>query len=225
MSGELRAQFVRTGFADLTALIPAAWRERASAEAIAALDAHGARRDLRIPVTGDSPRRYRIVGRDRLASAAPSAAALYRSDALLALVGAVAGEAVVPVPYAAEELIATRLEFAGDTHGWHWDDYGYALIWVLQAPAPGGGGELEYVTGVPWCKTQPRVDAILAAREPQRTRVAAGTVYLLRTDTTLHRITPLARDGRRDALCFSYASAADAGRTASHESLDAILAG
>jgi hypothetical protein len=143
---------------------------------------------------------------------------------LLALLSDVAGEAVVPVPYEPEELIATRLESAGDTHGWHWDDYGFALVWVLRAPPPSDGAALEFVTGVPWCKTDPRLEAILAERVPVRAHVAGGTVYLLRTDTTLHRVTPLRRDVRRDALCFSYAAARDVARDVSHETLEAILA-
>jgi hypothetical protein len=221
---ELRARFARSGFADLTAVISAGARASIRSEVTAALDAHAERRDVRIAATGESPRRYRIVGRDTLAQACPAALALYRSAPLLALLSDIAGEPVVPVPYAPEELIATRLEAAGDTHGWHWDDYGFALVWVLRAPPASGGGMLEFVTGVPWCKTAPRVDQILAERAPVRAHVAAGTVYLLRTDTTLHRVAPLRRDERRDALCFSYAAARELTREVSHETLDAILA-
>jgi hypothetical protein len=220
----LRAAFARNGFADVTAAIPPDLRERIATEATAALDVHAERRDVRVAVTGDSPRRYRIVGRDTLMAVCPAAAAFYRSPDLLALLSAIAGEAVVPVPYAPEELIATRLEAAGDTHGWHWDDYGFALVWVLEAPAPDDGAALEFLTGVPWCKTAPHVEAILAEREPVRTHIAAGTVYLLRTDTTLHRITPLRRATRRDALCFSYAAASDLSRNVTHETLDTIIA-
>jgi hypothetical protein len=221
---ELRTRFARAGFADVTAAIPAGVYERIAGEVTATLDAHAVRRDLRIAVTGASPRRYRVVGRDTLAATCPAAASFYRSPPLLALLSEIAGEPVVPVPYEPEELIATRLESAGDTHGWHWDDYRFALVWVLHAPAPADGAALEFVTGVPWCKTAPRVDAILAERTPVRVHVAAGTVYLLRTDTTLHRVAPLRRDGRRDALCFSYAAAHESARAVSHETLDAILA-
>lgn len=223
MSAEFRARFARDGFVDLTAAIAGDVRERIGREVTAALDAHAERRDVRIAATGESPRRYRIVGRDTLAATCPRAAAFYRSAPLLALLSEIAGEPVVPVPYAPEELIATRLEAAGDTHGWHWDDYGFALVWVLHAPAAADGAALEYVTGVPWCKAQPRVAAILAAREPVRAQLATGTVYLLRADTTLHRVAPLRRDVRRDALCFSYAAAHELTREVSHETLDAIL--
>jgi hypothetical protein len=219
----LRTRFARAGFADLTAAISADVRERIAAEVTVALDVHAQRRDLRIAATGESPRRYRIVGRDTLAATCPNAAAFYRSAPLLALLSEIAGEPVVPVPYAPEELIATRLETAGDTHGWHWDDYGFALVWVLRAPPPSAGAVLEFITGEPWCKAKPRVDAILAERQPVRAHVAAGTVYLLRTDTTLHRVTPLRRDAQRDALCFSYAAARELTRVVTHETLDAIL--
>lgn len=220
-----RARFAREGFVELTAAIPGDVRARITAEVTSALDAHAVRRDVRIAVTGESPRRYRVVGRDTLAATCPATASFYRSASLLALLSEIAGVAIVPAPYEPEELIATRLEAAGDTHGWHWDDYGFALVWVLRAPPACDGAVLEFVTGVPWCKAAPRVDAILGEREPLRAYVATGTVYLLRADTTLHRVAPLRRDARRDALCFSYAAADERSREVSHETLDAILSG
>jgi hypothetical protein len=219
----LAAAFARDAFADVTAALADDVHAHIAREVIAALDAHGVRRDVRIAATGETPRRYRVLGRDTLIATCPSAAALYRSDALLALVGSIAGEAVAPVPYVPEELIATRLEHAGDTHGWHWDDYGFALVWVLRAPDARDGAALEYVTDVPWCKAAPRVDEILVEREPVRAHVGSGSVYLLRTDTTLHRVTPLVRDTNRDALCFSYAAVRELSRAVTHETLDAIL--
>jgi hypothetical protein len=219
----LRAAFARDAFVDITAAIPADWRMHVNAEVTAALDAYGVRRDVRVAATGASPRRYRVAGRDVLVQSCPWSESVYRSDYLASLTAAIADEPIVPVPYVPEELIATRLEFAGDTHGWHWDDYGFALVWVLRAPPPHDGAELEYIAGVPWCKAAPGVDAILAERTPVPAHVPAGTVYLLRADTTLHRVTPLQRATLRDALCFSYAAQRELGRAVSHETLDAIL--
>ncbi|HEY5350398.1 MAG TPA: hypothetical protein VIJ64_11710 [Candidatus Lustribacter sp.] len=223
MIAALRTAFARDAFVDVTAAIPREWRARVSAEVTSALDAHAVRRDVRIAVTGESPRRYRIVGRDTLTAICPLAAEIYRSETLLALVGEIAGEPVAPVPHVPEELIATRLEAAGDTHGWHWDDYGFALVWVLRAPSPADGAALELVPDVAWNKSAPRIEAILGEREPVREHVRAGTVYLLRADTTLHRVAPLRRDVLRDALCFSYAAVSALQREVSHETLDAIL--
>ena len=113
---------------------------------------------------------------------------------------------------------------AGDTHGWHWDDYAFALVWVLEAPPAGAGGGLERIAGVPWHKGAVDVDAVLAASEPERHAVSSGSVYLLRADTAMHRVAPLLCDGRRDALCFTYASASDLERSVSHETLEQIFA-
>jgi hypothetical protein len=220
---EFRSAFARDAFVDITAAIPGDWRAHVTAEVTAALDVDGVRRDVAVAATGASPRRYRVASRDLLAARAPRTASCYRSASLVALVESIAGEAIVPVPYVPEELIATRLEFAGDTHGWHWDDYGFALVWVLRAPAPEDGAALEYITGVPWCKSAPGLDTILAARRPVRRDVPSGSVYLLRADTTLHRVAPLLRATRRDAVCFSYAAERELGRSVSHETLDAIL--
>ena len=92
-----------------------------------------------------------------LAETSPLIGWAYRAAETQALVAAIAGEPVVPVPYAPEEFIATRLEEPGDVHDWHWDDYAYALVWVLRAPPEAAGGSVELVRNVGWDKAAPRV--------------------------------------------------------------------
>ena len=187
----------------------------------AALD-RGVRRDVRLAVTGGSRRRYRLATRDVLDAESALVARIYRSPELLARVAAAAGEPVVPVPYQPEEFIATRLEEPGDVHGWHWDDYAYALVWVFRAPPPAAGGAVELVPGVPWDKSAPRVREHLRAGRLQRFHPAAGSAYLLRANATLHRVAPLRVPAVREMLCFSYANAADARRAITHETLEAL---
>jgi hypothetical protein len=209
-------------FTDLSEALPPALRNRVADEVTAVLSATAVRRDLTIVQTGMTPRRYRIAPRASVAAACPMTAALYRSPELVALISQVAGERLAPVPYEPEEFVATRLERAGDTHGWHWDDYAYALVWVIEAPRRSCGGELELVPDVGWCKSDPRVDEILASRRVESRHLPAGTVYLLRSDTTLHRVAPLRCDAMRSVLCFSYATSADLQRSISHETVDQI---
>ena len=81
---------------------------------------------------------------------------------------------------------------------------------------------LELVPNVTWNKEAPNVEAILRSRPVERHDVGAGTVYLLKTSTTMHRVAPLRRDATRVALCFSYASPFDLKRSISHETVDRI---
>jgi hypothetical protein len=211
-------------FTDLSDAIPADVRVRVADEVDAVLTATAVRRELAIAQTGMTPRRYSVATRASIAASCPLPASLYRSPELLALISQIAGERLVPVPYEPEEFIATRLERAGDTHGWHWDDYAYALVWVMQAPGPDCGGELEMVPDIGWCKADPRVEEILATRGVERRYLPARTVYLLRTDTTMHRVAPLRCDATRSVLCFSYATSLDLQRTISHETVEQIYA-
>ena len=224
MNATPSSPFAHAGIAEISECFPAAQRAFVAAEIDAALTDHGVRRDIRVAATGDTPRRYRVLGRDDLFAHAPQTAALYRSPRLRAIIESAVGEPVFDVPYVPEECIATRLEAAGDTHGWHWDDYAFALVWILQAPAIADGGVLECVRDTRWNKNAPDVEALVASHTAERYAFAAGSVYVLRSDTTLHRVTPLLGDLRRDALCFTYARAADLTRTVSHETLHAIYA-
>lgn len=193
-----------------------------SAAVDGALGTHGVRRDVRMAATGGTARRYRIAGRAALAAADPLIALTYRSRNVRRIVEAVAGERVHPVPYEPEEFIATRLEFAGDVHDWHWDDYSYALVWVLRVPEPSAGGGVELVRNVAWNKSDPQITANLRDNPVERFYPMAGTAYLLRANATMHRVAPLREPAVRDVLCFSYAAAADFARTVTHETVEVL---
>jgi hypothetical protein len=190
-----------------------------------ALDRYGMRRDLRVTVTGGSARRYRIAGREALEAAGSLVARTYTDPEVMRIVEAAAGEPVFPVPYAPEQFLATRLERAGDVHGWHWDDYAYALVFVLRNPPAELGGTLEIVPDVAWVKEDPQVGELVASRARRRFHPRSGSAYLLRAHTNLHRVAPLRAAAQRDVLCFSYASRADLARTVTHETIDAIAGG
>ena len=66
------------------------------------------------------------------------------------------------MPFEPEEFVATRMQFAGDTHGRHWDDYAFALVMVLHAPK--WGGAVETIADTVWNKRDPQVDAYVRDR-------------------------------------------------------------
>merc|ERR1712046_378725 len=125
-------------------------------EAMRLLRSLSKRRDILIPVTGHSPRFMSNVRQQDIAAHGQVIPAVYHSPALLAWLGRLVGEDVIPNPWEYEKFIINRQEKAGDTHGWHWGDYPFSLIWVLQAPDPNAGGQLEYIPHTRWNKTNPQ---------------------------------------------------------------------
>jgi hypothetical protein len=132
---EARQGFEATGFAKVGFTLADSVRENVSAEVLELVEQAGVRRDLRFAETGNTPRRMRNVRQaeiDTLGTAIPQA---YTSDTLRRALSLVAGEPLLPCPYRPERYVITRLERSGDTHGWHWDDYAFALVWVHRVPA------------------------------------------------------------------------------------------
>jgi hypothetical protein len=219
---ELRSAFRRDDYVEIPEIVPRPVAEQVAEELAALLDRFARRYDVTVSVTGNSPRRYAAIGRDTIAEHGTLIARIYRSDRLLHVIGQIAGEEIVRVPYVPEEFVATRMDREGDTHGWHWDDYGYALVWVVQAPSEEFGGSTELVRGVSWDKQAPRVEEFLATKPIERHHPKPGSLYLLKADATLHRVAPLRAGARREIICYSYASVANIDREISHETVEVI---
>ncbi|MGW6389682.1 HalD/BesD family halogenase [Streptomyces sp. NPDC055103] len=98
-----------------------------------------------------------------------------------------------------ERHVLNVLHRPGDTHGAHTDDYPLALVLFLEAPPhPADGGLLEFHPG------RGDLDA-LDAPGTHRAHHRPGDAYVLRSDRTAHRVTPLDRPGlRRTVLNFAY---------------------
>jgi hypothetical protein len=220
----LRGRFRAEGYVELEGLLPSSLWATLRDEVSALIDAHAQRCDVRIAATAQTRRRYAILAYETIARHAMLAPALYASPALRVFLGTITGcDALLPVPYVPERIIATRFRRRGDTHGWHWDDYPYALVWLLRTPPAEAGGGVELVTSTTWNKDDPQVERYLRERFVERRFPQTGSAYLLRADTTLHRVAPLARDAVREVLTFSYTDAADARTDVTHETLHALL--
>lgn len=132
-----------------------------------------------------------------------------------------AGQAVYSCPYEPEQFVVTQLDRVGDTHGWHWDDYSFALVWVAECPDTVDGGFVECVPGTVWDKQQPGIEQVLRDRAIHRLEAGPGQVYLMRASTTLHRVHPIRR-GRRTIVNMAFAAEDELSRPVSHETMDAL---
>lgn len=218
----LREQFRAESWVRVGRLLPQSWEHRAREEARALLERCGVRRDVRIAQTGNSPRRLCNVRQSEIAAGAQVLPALYYAEATRRLVSCIAGNDVQLCPFEPERFVLQALSRVGDTHGWHWDDYAYALVHVIEVPPDDAGGAVEYLPGVPWEKSRPRIAEHLAAGSVRVRRPASGEAYLLRSDTTLHRVAPLERDATRVAYAMAYAHADDLARPITHETTEEL---
>jgi hypothetical protein len=192
-------------------LIPPGLQADLHAEARRLLAERSEQRNVQIASTGNTPRSYRSVGRNAIREAGLVIPALFHSDPLLMLLSMIAGETVYRVPYAPEEYIINNQSGHGDTHGWHWDDYAFALIHVAESPDPLSGGRIEYIQNVVWDKqdSEQCVKNALKNRLITSMHVQAGETYFMKTNTTLHRVSPLTENSNRIAIIYSFASEND----------------
>ncbi|HVE46064.1 MAG TPA: hypothetical protein VNA57_04885 [Acidimicrobiales bacterium] len=218
----LHRSYREDDYAEISGFLPEGLWALAAGELEEAFDKHARRRDLIVRQSGNTPRRYTNIDRDVLATNTTVIPEVFRSPELYDLLEQVVGERVLPVPYVPEEFIAARLHQAGDVHGWHWDDYTWALVWIFKMPDELNGGSLEYIKRVPWDQDDPRTDEIVASHPVTRRHPEVGNAYLLKADTALHRVSPLREDAERMIVCYSFATEDDLRREVNHESMEAL---
>ncbi len=161
----------------------------------------------------DTPRIMSVLAARDLATALPYLRDIYEdlSDA----VSVVARSHVYLCQHERETMVLNRLDGAGRTHGWHVDDPAYAVVIVLRGVAVGDGGAVEYIRQWPDECRRRGLDPEHAVGEAAETMRAEGKIrtltlrtgdaYLLRADTSLHRVTPITNHGAtRLVLNFAY---------------------
>ncbi|MEV3989945.1 hypothetical protein AB0J57_13675 [Streptomyces sp. NPDC049837] len=193
-----RERFGDSGYVPLHGLLDPSLLSLLRQEALR-LEKAGRRRDFTMECMDGSPRHLTTLGGQVIARQSALIPRLYADDAMVRLVSRLTGENIVTVADPVERHVLNILHRQGDTHGAHTDDYPYALVLFLEAPAStADGGLLEYVPGTRHLDDLRTPTARSVHHRP-------GDAYLLRSDTTAHRVTPLTRAGlRRTVLNFAY---------------------
>jgi len=218
----LSQNFRREGYVKISDLVPPEVKAPMREEVYRLL-AHAKRVDTTLKETSHTPRRMSTVGARHIIEHSSLICELYESSSLRDFLSRLAREPVLPCPYEPERFVITKQYRAGDTHGWHWGDFSFAIIWIIEAPSIDVGGMLQCVPHTDWNKADPRVHEYLT-KYPIRTYYhASGDIYFLRTDTTLHRTVPLAEDTTRIILNTAYATNADTMRAETHETMEALF--
>ncbi|MFD5751738.1 ArpA protein [Streptomyces sp. NPDC127033] len=214
-----RRDFLTHGFAKVPFLAPEDTKNAIAGEIETLIAAHGVRREMSFKETGGTPRLMRNVRHQEISEHGSVIPAVYRSTDFREALSRIAGEPVFECPYEPEQYVITELRQSGDTHGWHWDDYSFAVVWVVACPPVEHGGFVQCVPRTHWNKDDPQLHRQFIEQPIHSFALRPGDLYVLRTDTTLHRVYPLTQ-GRRLIINMGYASRADLCRTISHETMD-----
>jgi hypothetical protein len=186
------------------------------------LDKHSVRRDVAVESTGHTYRKMYNVNQPEIKQSGSLIPYLYNSKAVRGFLGNIARDDVVSC-WEQEQYLITKLSHPGDTHGWHWGDYPYTMIWIIEAPEdPSIGGVLQCVPHTEWDKKNPKIWEYILDNKIDSYHHLKGDVYFLKSDTTLHHVVPLQKETTRIILNTCWASAHDRREEVAHESIDVI---
>lgn len=224
MDGWIR-EFSENEVVILDNVLPGQFLTKLLEEARTLLENEAERRELTVKESGGTPRAYNSVGRDSIVEHGSYIPAVFNSKRFRTLLSTIAGQEVHPVPYDPEAFVINSLSTPRDTHGWHWDDYAFALIWCVDEPDPLSGGRVEYVPHSIWKKDDPESGLRETLRENPITslHLKEGDCYFMKSNTCLHRVTPILGETKRTAVIYAFASTADlTDDTITHTSMEEI---
>lgn len=221
----LRDHYLKHSVVPLRNFIPPTIFEALKSEAEGVMEAHGVARDFNLEITDNTPRHMTTVGQPVISKVAKIIPAMYESKSLVSIATQLVGEQVFECPYLGERYVLSSMKRSGDTHGWHWDDYAMGMVWVLEAPDPHEGGFVQCVPNTSWDKSNPDVYGAMLQQPIYSYAFEPGDAYIIRADTTMHRVHPIRGEGKRLIVNTTWAFAEDLKRTMTHETNDVLFGG
>jgi hypothetical protein len=220
----IRNEFHRNGYFNFKnySFLPEDVLEAVHADVHQLLNLHSVRRDVTVASTANTYRKMYNVNQPEIKQDGTIIPAIYESKALRSFLGNIARDDIAS-SWEQEQYLITKLSHPGDTHGWHWGDYPYTMIWIIEAPEdPSIGGVLQCVPHTEWDKENPRIWDYILSNEMKSYHHLKGDVYFLKSDTTLHHVVPIQKETTRIILNTCWASAHDRRGDIAHESIDVI---
>ncbi|MTE11389.1 HalD/BesD family halogenase [Nocardia aurantiaca] len=204
-----RNRLAETGIARLGFLLPHQVKRILAAEALTLLDHHRQWGDL-LPENEGVGRRQVDLTEQEVSAHAECIPQLYHCESLRHSLSVVAAEPVLSCPDA-EKYRVSRLHHDDSLSQWHWDHYAFALVLVVECPPLEDGGFVQTVAHTRRDWDHADVYRTLTRNPIHSWELQPGDLYLMRTDTTLHRVHPFAH-GRRTIVAMTFASGADSER-------------
>lgn len=205
----LTGEFHKYGLVNVRDILPADMWEQLSAETNTIMSEFGIKRDLRLEQSDNTRRALTTVGNDLCRENGPCMSAIYDSEPFHSFLSDIAGENVSMFPDPVEQLAISLLTQPGDTHGWHWDDCSFALIWIIECPPPSFGGFTQCVPNTGHEKGKTNIFEVLTKYPIQSHYFPQGSFYFFRSGSSLHQVHPLVKPARRLIINMDFVSEAD----------------
>lgn len=215
--GSFRNQLNHDGIVEISKCLNKETLQMVISETIRVFEKKAERRDFNMKSLDNTPRHLFNVNENKINEESNFLMNFYYSKDMLYLVGLIGCEYVDYIPFAGDRYLINGLTRKNDTHGWHWDDYAYALIVIAESPPRAEGGLVETVPHTEWDRENPNIQKTLAENKIATNWFPSGSVYLMRSDTTLHRVTEITGNKRRIVFVTGYSNDADLLKKMDHQ--------
>ncbi len=211
--------FKDTSIVDMTDFFNPEFIEQLTTETLNVFEQKLQRKDFLMAHTENTPRKMFSVSEKAIYESSKLIPDFYNNQDLINFLTKMAQEKVMVLPWTGERYVINGLSTSKDTHGWHWDDYSYALVFIAKAPEKHQGGAVECIPNTVWNRKNPNIREILAANEPYKHYFKDGSFYFMKSDTTLHRVAPITEDSLRVAIAMSWCNEKDLAKEIDHKTV------
>jgi len=224
----LISEFKNKGIVDITQFISPLHLNLLNNDTLLAFNSYAKRKDFLSKYGNGTPRNMNTVNKDNIDNSSQFIKNFYhnariqqrslsslssksrkstisKSKNLLKVLTTIAQDEVKLIDYDPEKYVINSLNRKGDTHGWHRDNYSYAVIYVCRTPNVEYGGQLETI---PDCDSK-GLQEVLSTRKINTKILKKNSLYFMESINTFHRVSPLKDHSFRLTLVFSYASNRD----------------
>lgn len=202
-------KFSRDGMLIISDIIPSEVYDELKSEVLRLLNEHNERIDIKLETTDYTPRKMNIITHENMVQHADIIKKVYENESLTKIINRITCDNIINYISDDEGLFVAKQQKSGDTHGWHWGDYSYALIFVMETPPIEVGGMLQCVPHTSWNKEKSNINKYLCENKIDTYGFKSNDIYLLKTDTTLHRTVPLSEDTTRIILNMTWGTEFD----------------
>ncbi len=133
---------------------------------------------------------------------------IFEQDSVRGFLGGRSSEELYLCPYGPDEYAIRSPAKPDEAKGWRFDDYTFALVWVIDTPDQSNAGKVEYVNFKDWQRESSgeQLCELLSTRQVRSLYIPAGACYLMRRSTAGPRVTPPAEGSKRTVIVHTHAS-------------------